>query len=356
MNVLSDLASKPAKRQQKLATSLAILGAAIIAFTFWTQQRYPSLIKKLHAGEHIEIKAPLGFDALLPVNSQMPPAERIVRTSVNWLWTNRFGMYFALPFGAAMMTLLESRLRARRFDSPGKNTLCGAVAGMPLGVCANCATPIGQGLLDAGASSQMTTAAMISSPSFNPVVLTMAFALFPQPLPWLRLLTPAILVGLIPWIIPENTPAIKALPLLEEKSPTTQQIVKFLKTFGNNLLRLFLLTLPWLVLAAVFGAAVVETIPQYGTRLPASIYCVAVIAIIGTLLPVPMAFDIALSYVLYRSGVPIPYVAALLCTLGPVSIYSLAALTSPLGRNPPLRLAIVTIALGCMAGWITMAR
>src|SRR5258708_33985636 len=91
-------------------------------------------------------------------------------------------MYFALPFGAAMMTLLAGMAAPKRFSSAAGNVLCGAVAGAPMGVCTNCATPVAQSLLGGGASTRLTGAAMISSPSFNPVVVAMAFVLFPLPL------------------------------------------------------------------------------------------------------------------------------------------------------------------------------
>ncbi len=355
MNATSNaITAAPLVRPRNFATALAILGLVAIAFIFWTQQRYPALLKKLHAGQAVQVKGAISFDALLPVKPQMPAIERISRTSVNWIWTNRFGMYFALPFGAVIMTLLSSKLGTRRFASPAGNVLCGAVAGMPLGVCTNCATPIGQGLLAAGASTRMTVATMISSPSFNPVVLTMAFVLFPQPLPWERVVVPATLMILIPFMVAEKAPKLRTIDLPQEALPYAQQLAAFLKAFGRNLLRLCLLTLPWMALAAVLGATMAELIPVYGSHLQVSILGVAAIAIFGTLLPVPMAFDVALPYVLYRSGVPLPYVATLLCTLGPVSTYSLAALGRQLNRGAALRLGLATAGLGCVAGWITM--
>lgn len=350
-NVVSTL---PVVRHRNVQITLAILAAFAIALIFWTQQRYPSLTKKLHAGPGIQVKGNISFDALLPVTPAMPVAERVGRTAVNWLWTNRFGMYFALPFGAVMMTLLGAGLGRKRFASPSGNVLCGAVAGMPLGVCANCATPIGQGLLAGGASSRLAVAAMISSPSFNPVVLAMVFVLFPLPLAWMRMLVPALLLVLLPILIRENDRPVRAITMPDDSKTAIQQSLAFLRGFGANLLRLTLLTLPWMILAATLGALLAEVIPAYGTRVPVSFFGVIAVALLGTLLPVPMALDVALAFVLYRSGVPAPYVAVLLCTLGPLSIYSLSALGQHLGRASAFRLGGALIALGCMVGWATM--
>jgi hypothetical protein len=182
----------------------------------------------------------------------------------------------------------------------------------------------------------------------------MAFVLFPLPLAWARVLVPALLLVLLPVLLKENDPQVRAITMPGEHESALQQTTAFLRSFGSNLLRLFLLTLPWMILAAVLGAVLAEAIPAYGTHLPVSALGVIAVAVLGTLLPVPMALDVALAFVLYRSGVPMPYVAALLCTLGPLSIYSLSALALQLGRSTALRLAATLAALGWLAGWLAM--
>src|SRR5262249_22539014 len=128
------------------------------------------------------------------------------------------------------------------------------------------------------------------------------------------------------------------------------------KSFFRNLVRLTVMTLPWMLLAALIGGLAAEAIPAYGTGLPVSVLGVIGVAVLGTVLPVPMAFDVGLAWVLYRSGVPAPYVAALLCTLGPVSAYSLLALGKQLDRSVPLKLAGATALLGSAAGLLMMVR
>ena len=344
-NVLS--AVRP-RRTAEVGTLLLL--AALIAASFWGLQRYPALLKKLHAGQSLKVAGAISFDALLKTTPAMPAPERIARTSVNWLWTNRFGMYFALPFGAAVMTLLERTDRPRRFKHAATNVFCGAVAGAPLGVCTNCATPIGQSLLLSGASSRLTVGAMISSPSFNPVVLAMAFALFPTPLAIARVLAPLAILLLLPFVVPEQAPPRIQPLLLDKPAPLPRRIARLAPAFLRNLLRLTLLTLPWMLLAAVLGATAAELIPAYATGLPVSAWGVVLVACFGTLLPVPMAFDVGLAWILFRAGVPVPYVAALLCTLGAVSLYSLTALGQLLSRGTALRLAGTVAALGGAAG------
>jgi uncharacterized membrane protein YraQ (UPF0718 family) len=342
--------SQPAQSSKRLEIIVAVVLALAIASAFWGLQRYPALIKKLHSGAGIHVAGAISFDALLPVKPEMPLGERTLRTSVNWLWTNRFGMYFALPFGAAMMTLLAQSNGRKQFKHAASNVICGAVAGAPLGVCTNCATPIGQSLLAGGASTRMTVAAMISSPSFNPVVVAMAFVLFPTRLAIMRVAVPALLLLGLAWFVHERTPHRLGIQLPEASDSLAERWIALTKSFFKNFLRLTLMTLPWMLLAALLGGLASQAIPAYGTHVPVSIVGVVLVAIFGTLLPVPMAFDVGLAWVLYRSGVPTPYVAALLCTLGPVSVYSLTALGKQLGRTTSLKLAGATALLGTVAG------
>jgi uncharacterized membrane protein YraQ (UPF0718 family) len=342
------------QRSKRMEITIAVVLAAGIAAAFWGLQRYPALLKKLHSGAAIHVSGAISFDALLPVRQTMPLPERAARTGVNWLWTNRFGMYFALPFGAAMMTLLAQSNGRRQFKHAASNVLCGAVAGAPLGVCTNCATPIGQSLLAGGASTRMTLAAMISSPSFNPVVVAMAFILFPTRLAILRVIAPALLLLGLPWFVTERETRPLGFRLAGAPVPLSERSIALAKVFFRNLLRLTLMTLPWMLLAALLGGLASQAIPAYGTRLPVSVPGVVLIAIFGTLLPVPMAFDVGLAWVLYRSGAPTPYVAALLCSLGPVSVYSLTALGKQLGWKTPLKLSGATALLAIVAGLVVM--
>src|ERR1700722_1533908 len=195
--------------RRTLEIALAAMIALGVILTFWSQQRYPALLKKLHAGTSVKVAGAISFDALLKVTPEMPAPTRVMRTSVNWLYTNRFGMYFALPFGAAMMTLLAGMAAPKRFSSAAGNVLGGAGAGAPMGGCTNCATPVAQSLLVGGASTRLTVAAMVSSPSFNPVVVAIALVLFPLPLALMRVAVPAVLLAALPLLVRENGLAVR---------------------------------------------------------------------------------------------------------------------------------------------------
>jgi hypothetical protein len=173
----------------------------------------------------------------------------------------------------------------------------------------------------------------------------------------MRVAVPAVLLAALPLLVRENGLAVRTIGIpsgIPSGKALIPRLVAFCRTYLGNLLRLTLLTLPWMLLAAVMGALAAEMIPAYGTHLPVSVAGVICVAILGTLLPVPMALDVALAYVLYHAGVPVPYVAVLLCTLGPVSVYSLSALGKQLDWRTSLRLGGAVALLGCVAGFVVM--
>lgn len=71
---------------------IAIALMAGMASFFWVDSRYPSLLKKYHAGTQIKVAGSLSFDKVYAVDRTMPLATRVWKTSVNWLNTNCGGI------------------------------------------------------------------------------------------------------------------------------------------------------------------------------------------------------------------------------------------------------------------------
>ena len=333
--------------------ALAVLLMAIIASIFWVDSRYPALLKRYHAGTQIKATGALTFGTVYTVDPSMPYPTRVWRTTVNWLDANRVGMTFSFLFGPAALLFLNT-LNRRRTKSRYLNTLLGTMAGVPLGVCSNCIAPIARGFYASGMSSESVLAAMFASPALNLVVLAMTFTLFPMSLAFLKLATVAFLILVF-------VPAIA----LREKGP--EQVVNFAidistpETWGHALAQtarsyaksfwtVFRVAFPLMILAAVLGAVAIELVPQQALVRPVSILGIVVVALISAFMPVPMAFDVAIAYILMTHGVPLPYVAAILCTLGIISVYSL----SVVGKTISWRVAAATygvvVALGIVAG------
>jgi hypothetical protein len=65
---------------------------------------------------------------------------------------------------------------------------------------------------------------------------------------------------------------------------------------------------------------------------------------------VPMAFDVAIAYIAMAKGVPLAYVATLLCTLGIVSVFSLSVIGKTISWRVAAAAYATVVILGALAG------
>jgi len=320
---------------------------------FWIDSRYPALLRKYNSGTHVKATGAITFDALYPVDRSMPLTQRVERTSINWLAANKIGMTFGFFFGAAALTFLAT-LRQRRTRFAHLNALIGALAGMPLGVCANCVAPIGRGFYASGMSTESVLAAMFSSPALNVIVLGMTFALFPLPVALLKLTTTLLLIFVFAPLLgaryasPETDLTCPIdLPVSETWA---QAALSTIKWYAKNFWYIARVGIPLMLLAAVLGAIAIELAPQQALSTPVTFLGIFLASLLGAFLPVPMAFDVVIAYLAMTHGVPLPYVVAILCTLGIYSVYSF----SIIGKTISWKLAAATYAavafLGLAAG------
>jgi uncharacterized membrane protein YraQ (UPF0718 family) len=332
---------------------IAMVLLATIGSIFWIDSRYPSLMKKYHAGTKVKASGAITFDMLYPVDASMPLQQRVWRTSINWLNANRIGMTFAFFFGPAALIFLAT-LPRRRTKSKSLNALIGMLTGMPLGVCANCVAPIGRGLYKSGMSTESVLAAMFSSPALNVVVLAMTFALFPLQLALLKLATVLVLIfGFAPIIAAgqkEGAAEVECPIDLSAGMTWGQALRNTLLGYAKSFWEVFRIGFPLMLLAAVLGALVIELVPMQAINAPVSLLGILLLAIVGAFLPVPMAFDVVIAYIAMTRGVPLPYVAVILCTLGIYSVYS----ATVIGKTISWRVASAAFgavaALGVIAG------
>ena len=238
-----------------------------------------------------------------------------------------------------------------------------------MGVCANCVVPIARGLYASGMSAESVLAAMFSSPSLNVIVLAMAFALFPLPVFVLKMATVLLLILIVAPLIGSMTGALQpgALTLGTDaigsaiSIPASETWGQALRStaisFARNFWYVFKIGAPLMLLAAVLGAVVVELLPQNALTTMAAAHVtipgIVLLALIGAFLPVPMAFDVVISYLAMRNGVPLPYVVTLLCTLGIYSVYSFSVLGKTISWKVAATAYGAVVFLGACAGVAT---
>jgi uncharacterized membrane protein YraQ (UPF0718 family) len=341
-----------ARRRQ----AFALILMRAIAAVFWLDSRYPALIKRYRSGTHINATGALTFGTVYPVDRSMPYLQRVGRTTVNWLDANRVGMTFSFLFGPAALVFL-STLRRRRSKSRYVNALLGTMAGVPLGVCSNCIAPIARGLYASGMSTESVLAAMFASPALNVVVLAMTFALFPLSLALLKLGTVLFLVLVFAPAISaremEHEPVVNFAIDIPVSETWSQALTATVRAYAKSFWSIFRVAFPLMILAAVLGALAIEIILPQALIAPASILGIVAASAISAFLPVPMAFDVAIAYIVMAHGVPLPYVAAILCTLGIISVYSLSVVGQTISWRTASATYAVVVLLGTVAGVIT---
>src|SRR2546423_15302120 len=138
----------PALRRFDARIVLTFAIIAVICGIFWLGSRYPSLQSKAGADPDEALSTPLGFEAHFPEPRADEKGKRILWVAAEWAVTNKQGMTFGILLAAGFLTLLPLLPRPRGGKLAG--SLKGMLIGAPLGVCVNCAAPIGQAMLKAG--------------------------------------------------------------------------------------------------------------------------------------------------------------------------------------------------------------
>ena len=377
--------SSRARRPFDFRIPITLCVIAVLCGFFWIGSRYPSLQGKASADPNEALSTPLGFERFFPE----PPADQRLKhigwTSVEWGITNRQGMTYGLLLAAAMMTVLP--LIRRRRGGKLAGALQGMMIGTPLGVCVNCAAPIAQGMIKGGGRVETALATLVSSPTFNVIVLGIVFTLFPWYLAVLKILAGVFIVlVVVPWLarlserpgwsrpqpVEARLPGLYLFQKLESLLGTPQLAAEGdslppkgpLRALGwvvlhytRNLGRVLVTALPLMLLAGVLGAILVEVLPwnvlNQVSRVEGGAANVAVLllaGVFGVLLPVPMAFDVVVCSVLLGAGMPVHVVAVLLVTLGTYSVYAWSLLGTTLSWRIGSLAAVAIFATGVLTG------
>jgi hypothetical protein len=201
-------------------------------------------------------------------------------------------------------------------------------------------------------SRESVLAAMFASPALNVVVLVMTFALFPARVALLKLATVLFLIFVFAPAAASREGGYTCPIDIPIEESWRQAMMNVVRSYGKSFWYVFRVAFPLMIMGAVLGALVIEWLPPQAIITQASVGGIVLVALVGAFLPVPMAFDVAIAYIAMTHGAPIPYVVAILCTLGIISVFSL----SVLGKTISWRLAAATYAtvaaLGIVAGVI----
>ena len=292
-----------------------------------------------------------------------PVWQRIVFGAGNWLDSMKIGMSFGVLLGALLHTCLRY-YPLRIGKNLYLNSLKGALVGVPMGVCANCAVPTACGVTRGHGRVEVALGFLFSSPNFNPVVVMMTFTALPLTM---SLTKYAILLLVILVVVPsaiswlERSKPLNMLTVGEEGAcalpvaapdctETFWSVSRQLNLdYAKNVWMLLKPTLTIMLLASVAASAMLTLIPWQTLLTEPTPARLAFVSLISVLMPVPIALDVMFAAQLHQQGVPAAYVMLFAMTLGTYSFIP----SIYLWREVSKRLAVILFAFFLGVGWIT---
>jgi uncharacterized membrane protein YraQ (UPF0718 family) len=266
-------------------------------------------------------------------------------------------MVLGLLLGSAVQALLPATAIQRMLGRANfGSTLAGGLLGIPGMMCTCCAAPVVAGLREQRAAPGASVAFWLSNTMLNPA--TLVFTGFVLGWQWvgLRIALAIPMVFGLGWLANRLAgPATVApldVPVVVETRSAASVARRWLEIFVRMTLRL----IPeYIVIVLALGAARAWLFPHIGPDIGNEWYWIAGLAIAGMLFVIPTAGEVPIVQAMLALGMGVGPAAALLFTLPPVSLPSLAML----GRSLPWRLlvalAVAVVAFGVLGGAIAVA-
>ncbi|MSQ93018.1 MAG: hypothetical protein EXR98_00510 [Gemmataceae bacterium] len=303
---------------------------------------------------------------LMTVAADSPIWLRILAATVNWLDSMKIGMTFGVFFGALLHTVLRY-YPLKIGKNLYVNSLKGALVGVPMGVCANCAVPTACGVTRGNGRVEVALGFLFSSPNFNPVVVMMTFMALPlgMSLTKYAILLFVIMVvvpSLIRWLerdkplpvfsaIDESaTCEIAPIPLDDCQERFTTVFGELARGFAKHVWMLLKPTIMLMLLASVVSGIllVLVLVPWDSLLAEVTPLKLALVSLISVLMPVPIALDVMFAAQLQQQNVPAGYVMTFAMTLGTYSIIP----TIYLWREVSMPLAVSLFVFFLVVGWV----
>mgnify|MGYP003973638805 FL=1 len=331
-----------------------------VACSFWMVSRYPALDTKAALSGTEAFEDPLTNEAHFHASRNADFPTRVMITTLNWYQTNWRGMAFGLVIAAGFFTLLKYTPR-QPSDKRFRNSFMGMFVGTPLGVCVNCVAPIAKGMYEAGSKMETALAVMFSSPTLNIIVLTMLFSIFPFYMALSKLLATFVLILLIVPLISDKKRRADENPVCEidtscdiTKESWSQAAKGAAFEYLKGLQYIFIRTVPLMLLAGALGS-VASHLMSFDKLIgaPINLINLSLMSFMGTLMPLPIAFDLMLAQALMMSGLAPGFVTTLLFTFGTFSIYSAMIVARTFSISLAIKIFLIVFAIGVGLGYIT---
>ena len=341
--------------------------SAFLLSLFWFASRYPQLLGKAkHIGQMLPSMA--YSRVTIAAASDASVWMRILDVATNWLDGMKIGMTFGVLFGALLHTVLRY-YPLKIGNNLYLNSLKGALVGVPMGLCVNCAVPTACGVTRGHGRVETALGFLFSSPNFNPVVIFMTFTALPLAM---SLTKYAILLFVILLLVPtsirwlERDEPLQALTvgsdgascvLPDERRDDCQE--RFVPVFteltieyGRNLWMLLKPTLTIILLASVLAATALTLVPWQTLLAQRTPLKLAFVSLISVLMPVPIALDVMFAAQLQGQGVSSGYVMLFAMTLGTFSIIPGIYLWRDVSKRLSVLLFVFFVLIGGVVGLV----
>jgi uncharacterized membrane protein YraQ (UPF0718 family) len=301
--------------------------------------------------------------SILTGASSAPPAPSLA-AALDYAWA--YGkaiwqaMVLGLLLGSAVQALLPAHWVARALGRTGFGSVAaGGLLSLPGMMCTCCAAPVVAGLRERHASPGGAIAFWLGNTVLNPAALVfMGFVLGWH---WtaLRLALGVAMVfgigyllnrvaGPDEWTLDDARIAALAAEQAAQGSP----FARWMRILARMTVRL---VPEYIVLVLLLGAARAWLFPHIGPDVGNTLGWIVAFAIAGTLFVIPTAGEVPIIQAMLSLGIGVGPAAALLMTLPPVSVPSLAMLARSFKPATLTIVATLVVAFGIASGFLAVA-
>jgi len=274
-------------------------------------------------------------------------------------------MVLGLLLGSALQALLPPRWVAKALGGTGfGSVVAGGLMSLPGMMCTCCAAPVVAGLRQRHASPGGALAFWLGNTILNPA--TLVFIGFVLGWHWavLRLALGIPMVFGLGYVLNRMSQAAKengAAPVLGQLlEAETQAAAPFswaqvLIRWGQILARMTVRLLPeYIVLVLILGAARAWLFPHIGPDIGNHLLWIAALAVAGALFVIPTAGEVPIIQAMLSLGMAAGPAAALLMTLPPISLPSLAMLSQSFRPRELAVVGLAVVAFGVAGGGLAI--
>lgn len=263
-------------------------------------------------------------------------------------------MVLGLVLGSAVQALLPPQWVARLLGKAGFGSVAkGSLLALPAMMCTCCAAPVVVGLRERQASPGAAISFWLGNSVLNPA--TLVFMGFVLGWNWtaLRLVLGTLMVFGLGYLVNrmvtpgEAEAADRRLAELLDSTPASGIFMRWIDILWRTTVRL----IPeYIILVLLLGAARAWLFPHFGPEIGNGLGWIIALAIAGTLFVVPTAGEVPIVQAMLSLGVGAGPAGALLMTLPPISVPSLAIIARSFRPRVLLVVTLSVVAFGIAGG------